>query len=131
MKIVGTCLVLMALFGLGWLLSDRTEHSGPTGSGQDRFTQACGSCHQLPEPSDLPRSVWDTIVLPRMRQFIAATGADIPPRDWEAITEYILSRAPKSFRVEEVKASESPLFTAEFPDMRLRPPSGSYVSILP
>ncbi len=80
----------------------------------------CASCHQLPDPSILPRNVWRLSTLPYMA-IMMGVDKDIkklgkplsnyavlrPPSqmisddDWEKIKDYYLSEAPKKLEMPE------------------------------
>ncbi|SEQ95798.1 Repeat domain-containing protein [Neolewinella agarilytica] len=120
---------------------------------------SCGSCHLTPEPGALPRHIWDTIVLPRMGQFLgrytsaaerdallgtlpadrtARLAANIYPEekrisdeDWATIRSYYLDHAPLTTPAPAVSAPETDLFTPHFPEAFLSPPSTSFVHFLP
>lgn len=90
-------------------------------------TMACGGCHAVPDAADLPRSTWDTIILPRMGHFMgmytfpderaqllaADEGAreqllkaNIYPeqptlgaKEWQRVRNYYLSQAPTQLEV--------------------------------
>jgi len=111
----------------------------------------CASCHQYPEPSQLPRATWEGHVLPRMgymmgiypadsvRQSLIEAGsagelvrnAEIFPEEpllneaqWAAIQQFYLKNAPDSLQMPVASSSASlDLFQPRFPDYQLSPPS--------
>ena len=103
--------------------------------GEQLFHAACASCHQLPDPADLPRATWDTIILPRMREFMA----DVTPlrttgytdAEWVSIRRYVLAHAPDSLTVPDMPVAGLAPFRARFTETFMSPPSTSYVEILP
>ncbi len=92
------------------------------------FKTYCGSCHALPDPSDLPRHIWENNVLPNMGARLGIRVGDYDPLaiqspdeiielkiaaiypmeakitldEWESITDYILSRAPLKMKYDTV-----------------------------
>ncbi len=124
-------LMLIVLCGIGWLCHPIAAVTDTADSGAPLFRQHCGSCHQLPAPTDLPLGAWDTVVLPRMQNFMTAGGGGLPAGDWERLRQYILTRAPEHLITKDIRATDSPLFEARFPAMYSSPPSGTFLSILP
>ena len=109
------CLLLMCLIIQG---CDRKS-----GSKQELlYTTHCGSCHLVPEINSLPRNIWEKNILPDMaaRMGIAMEGYNpyrglsfdemeatmrtgiynvkpvLKTEEWNALKEYILSKAPES-----------------------------------
>lgn len=113
----------------------------------------CGSCHLAPQPGDLPFGIWDTVVLPRMAQFMgryttpveraallepapaALTRQNIYPaepmvsdQDWQDIRRYILDRAPRKMPPTTFRADTTArYFSPRFPGLFLSPPSTTFV----
>lgn len=116
----------------------------------------CGACHQVPDPNDLSRGIWDTIVFPRMGQFLgrysslnerekllgenpsirtALEAANVYPQealisddDWMALRAYYLDLAPATAPAAAfVPGKQTSLFTPRFPGVFLSPPSTSFV----
>ncbi len=103
--------------------------------GERLFLAACASCHQLPDPTDLPQATWDTIILPRMREFMA----DVTPlrttgytdAEWVSIRRYLLHNAPDALTLPDMPVVGTAPFRARFTETFMSPPSTSYVEILP
>ncbi|MBC6993512.1 VCBS repeat-containing protein [Neolewinella lacunae] len=120
----------------------------------------CGSCHLRPDPAELPRGIWDSVVFPRMGYFVGIYPADvsrasllgdapaermrletanvfpptpkIDPADWQRIKDYYLSSAPLRLPPTAFKAEETASgFRVRYPAVFLSPPSTSWVRILP
>ena len=128
--VMGLLLTVLLLGGL--------VHCSPTredAEGERLFRSACGSCHQLPTPTDLPRATWDTIILPRMRGFMA----DVTPlrttgytdAEWVSIRSYLLNNAPDTLPLPDMPVAGVAPFRARFTETFMSPPSTSYVEILP
>lgn len=86
------------------------------------FELYCGSCHLPPDPEDLPKEIWKDHVLPAMAARLGISYPDYNPeeglkpaeidtlkkhnyfpgqplidqKDWDAIVNYILKKAPES-----------------------------------
>ncbi|WP_198664900.1 FG-GAP repeat domain-containing protein [Lewinella sp. IMCC34191] len=95
---------------------------------QKLFTSMCGSCHQVVDPSLLPRAIWEKRVLPEMAARMGIRAVDynpanyLPPgeyelarahgfypemptvdrEDWQTVRQYILDRAPDSLTLPPV-----------------------------
>ena len=117
----------------------------------------CAACHQYPEPGLLPRQTWEQHVLPRMGYMLgiypdaetrktlieegeggkAVIEAGVFPEQplldtvsWQKIKSFYIQLAPEALGLPEETdiSQELPLFTPEFPDYHLSPPSVSLVS---
>ncbi|WP_173021346.1 VCBS repeat-containing protein [Lewinella sp. W8] len=119
------------------------------------IVMACGGCHAVPEAADLPRGIWDTIILPRMGHFMGIYAfleeraqllaanegareqllkANIYPvkptlraEEWQRIRNHYLTSAPAQLEVTLLPIVGEANFTARFPDVFMSPPSASYV----
>ena len=117
---------------------------------------ACGSCHLPPSPDLLPSALWDTVVLPRMGQFMGHYATPVereqllgpagPERDrlaaanvypteptlteaeWDAVRAYYLRLAKPTLPATTfAPAAPTSGFRARFPELFLSPPSTTYV----
>jgi len=120
----------------------------------------CGSCHLVPQPTDLPQGIWDTVVFPRMGQFLGRYGTPtereellgsnpmtrqqlekaqtypseplVSDQDWAAIRAYYLRLAPAAAPLSKlVPHEETKLFRPRYPNVFLSPPSTTFVRITP
>lgn len=97
----------------------------------------CGGCHNLPDPAQLTKGVWERLVLPEMgaRLGVKIKGYDpyrrvdmnekmllqsnnvypekpmISDSDWEAVTKYILENAPDSMPADLARVERSSALT--------------------
>ena len=130
---IGVLTALLSVLLLGNL--GRCAGATEKAEGEGLFRSACASCHQLPAPTDLPVATWDTIILPRMQEFMADAGplrtTGYTDAEWAAIRRYILSRAPDSLIAPQAAVAGLAPFRARFTESFLSPPSTSYVEILP
>ncbi len=123
----------------------------------ERFQAVCGNCHALPSPTDLPRTVWAEVVLPRMGQFLGyytsstqreeLLSADAQARsrleaaqiyparptvsaeDWQAVQAWVLAQAPDSLAMPDYPQGAPATLAVQFPEFFLSPPSGTYVAV--
>jgi hypothetical protein len=86
-------------------------------SGEDIARRSCSSCHLFPEPNLLPKKIWQNGVLPEMKFRMSLSmgklstlpyedidevmkaipdKAIVTEKDWKAIEEYYLQKAPDS-----------------------------------
>ncbi len=96
-----------------------------------QYQAYCGSCHAVPDPSNLPKSIWEEYVLPEMAVkmgFNQASPLDILAMEkevyanednasvfksgidsatWQQIHDYILSQAPDSIPVDGRRANRN------------------------
>ena len=128
--------MVMGLFTVVFLGSlGRCSAAREDAEGERLFHSACASCHQLPDPVDLPSATWDTIILPRMREFMA----DVTPlrttgytdAEWVSIRRYLLAHAPDTLTVPNLPVAGLAPFRPRFTETFMSPPSTSYVEILP
>ena len=123
------------LLALCWYSSPGTLQVGGVDAGAELFLSHCQGCHQLPDPADLPYTVWVTVVLPRMRELMSGngtlTGGALTTTEWTNLTEYILRQAPDTLPLQSRTYGEASGFTATFPGLFLSPPSTSYLSVVP
>ena len=109
-------------------------------SAAELYTTHCGSCHLLPDPADLPKSIWSESVFPEMaaRLGLYIDGFDpyaslsmeeahyvrrskvypdhpvIELDDWNRIREYILGLAPDTLAIDSSSfesEAEIPVFS--------------------
>ena len=124
-----------SLLGAGWLTvaADARGRSSEE-TGQALFAEHCGQCHLLPEPTDLPYAIWDTVVLPRMRGLVAGLSvgqpAGLSDREWNNLRAYGLSEAPARLTAASSALPTASDFRAVFPEVFMSPPSTSFVSPL-
>ncbi|WP_128547540.1 FG-GAP repeat domain-containing protein [Larkinella soli] len=128
--------------------SKKPAGSPPEPSGLDGAELArinCSNCHLMPQPDELPRSLWARKVLPQMalrmgffadslspynqmrdqdeieRVIHSSAFADAPlvhPDDWQKISDYYLQNAPEQPKPQIAKppvASDLPLFRLRKP----------------
>lgn len=169
-------LVLLCLAGCGNEGDINTERQKMNeGSGvkvansqaQSKFGQVpppvaayCGTCHQIPSPSDLPSSIWRETILPRMGWRLGVYNAEmtrkavialdpvglskadyaviypeeplVSPQDWQSIKDYYLGASPATLATDTVAlAGTTELFNPRFPNAFISPPAGTLVQIAP
>lgn len=115
---------LLSILGIVFL-STFTSSCNSEEPSEEKYIKYCGSCHQLPDPANLPKYIWKDHVLPEMaarlgyyyndfsldhygeeEQFyigesnIYPSYQSVTASDWEEISNYILSRAPD--RIENI-----------------------------
>ena len=107
------------------------------------FQQTCGSCHILPDPASLPKSVWENQVLPEMGARLGIKVSDYDPtrnlsneekfylksidlypnqpkidqEQWERVKNYIFSLAPD--KIQTTKINKPPLEINQFTPVAL------------
>lgn len=126
--------------GLGFLVFSCQPETPPTAgsellpgaSPEALVSAACSSCHLSPDPEDLPRHIWDTIVLPRMAAFMQQAGTlgdgGYSEAEWQSIRRWFLEMAPDSLSIPRLTLTESVLFRPHFTESFLSPPSTSYLA---
>ncbi|KKK68214.1 hypothetical protein LCGC14_2946310 [marine sediment metagenome] len=108
----------------------------PRKSAENTYNTNCGSCHLVPDPTKIPKSIWENSVLPEMAARMGYGNStkssypspEIPMIDsteWNQIEHYILSLAPDSIpnvpsrkgRTEELSQFKSSLQTLGNPNI--------------
>lgn len=150
--IIALCLLI--------LLSGCAEEKEISASldGEELSVQYCGSCHALPNPESLPKSLWETTILPRMGNRLgiysathsraAALALDpvannvglaahypeapvLSTEAWDAIQAYYLENAPEKLENKPLKmGAETTIFQPRFPNVFFSPPAGTLVQLL-
>ena len=132
MKIIYLNLFLKSLFfisGIGLILLSCKPNDDE--EGEKLAKVYCASCHQFPEPSLLPKNVWQFGTLPNMAIYLGVkreivnlkkpisdnivlqpTNQMIDDRDWEKIKKYYLKNAPE--KLDFPKATELEELTGLF-----------------
>ena len=117
----------------------------------------CGSCHQVPRPSDLPRYIWSQTILPAMGSYhgVEADGFGtlkrmnpetlaeveelklypasqiIPEQNWQAIKDYYLNNAPEQIDIDHSRRRRHrTLRSFEQQDINLLSLPGSLITAL-
>ena len=159
MKLVVGGLGLIALLGgaaFNYNFSDAPLNTKQPPNGKKLAEVFCASCHLVPEPGLLPKSVWENTVLPqmgyqlgiypndtfRLKLFEKGEGGDLvrnarvfpdycplEPKQWDAICRYYIKNAPKALEmVPEGELVDSlPGFQLNRPVFKLSPPSATLV----
>jgi hypothetical protein len=102
-----------------------------TTQGSELAHKHCIGCHEFPEPALLSKGQWRDHVLPQMAAFMQVdTNQDSPNknqigrREWSAIVEYYLSRAPETLPKPNIpKLDTLQQFRVELPPNRFGIPS--------
>jgi hypothetical protein len=150
-SVLGLSLFLTLVIG-ACINKDATNQSTTTSLPGERLAQIhCGSCHKYPTPDLLPKTTWESYVLPRMGYFLGiypndtirnmlieqgpggqlVETAKIFPEEpaldiktWRAIERFYLETAPDTLKLPITKEStELKQFNVKFPDFALSPPS--------
>lgn len=118
------CWTLLGLLSLGMFQWGCTKKEQSNVEGERLSQQYCSSCHQRPEPSQLPKAVWAQSVLPAMGAFadiykdktlqykvlparmreerdpaIANVRWSVTLEDWQKIVDYYVNSAPDQLTV--------------------------------
>lgn len=103
----------------------------------------CASCHQFPDPSILPKSVWEQKLLPEMKKRMGLGDMDemlkkisyqdltyfsdkgiypmnptVSEKDWQKIVDYYLENAPESPLSQANKQPNTALSSAKFIEVK-------------
>ncbi len=136
-------LALLLTLSLGVICCGR-ETELPSGNRPEAVLTHCGGCHLVPDPSELPRSVWREVVLPRMGAFLGRrragasftktaedvlpTGGPVTEAEWSAIVRWYEEQAPDTILAAgPVTGPEIDFLAPRFPDIYLSPPATTYV----
>lgn len=142
---------IFGIFGLSlFLAACGSKESSPPSSPKELASLYCGSCHLSPEPTLLPKSAWNKVLLrmgarmgirsPEFNPYaktsmqeryilesalIYPESPSLPDSSWQAIQKYFLEHAPDSLDLPELPPlSQTSLFRSQFPELNLPgPPS--------
>ncbi len=127
-KVVALIGLLIVGFFTWFLIKSSAER------GEKLAKTHCSSCHQFPEPSILPKSVWEKKLLPEMKKRMGLGDMDemlktlsyqdltyfsdkgiypmnpsVSEKDWQKIVDYYLENAPEEPLPQQKKQSSSAL----------------------
>lgn len=107
------------------------DSSGQKATTALQYQSYCGSCHAVPDPANLPKSIWEAYVLPEMaikmgihktspldilamekevyanEDSLSVFKSTIDSATWQQIHDYIISQAPDSIPVDGRRANRS------------------------
>lgn len=98
-----------------------------------KYKTYCGSCHVLPSPAQLPKGIWEKVILPDMAARLGIRYNDYDPyqrlsdedkallkltdiypekavmsmEDWEVIKNYVLDNAPEALQHDSLRSGRN------------------------
>ncbi len=129
--------IIFLLFSFFYLLSSCNESLTSESDPQVLFTSYCSGCHLTPNPSNIPKNIWEENVLPEMAArlgysydgynpmknnsmkenlFIRLTNVYpteplLDSLTWKKIHDYVISKAPERIEVDSLRNKRNSTIT--------------------